>query len=75
MVEQKKKKEIQYWLVVYSKDTGEFKNVSITAEDIHDYESISAIFGLNNPEYVAIHIGKGQLPPKKYRSLEYVSLL
>lgn len=61
-----------YWLVVYSTETGDFKNASVSISENLDIDTISELFEKNNPEYRVIHIGEGESPPKTYRALEYI---
>ena len=61
-----------YWTVVWNETTGEFK-VALLKDNSNNLEELTAKFEMNNPEYRVIHIGEGNLPPKTYRSLEYVN--
>lgn len=63
----------KFWLVVYSTETGDFKNASMTSTQDSDVDKTSEAFENKHPEYRVIHIGEGELPPKTYRSLQYVN--
>lgn len=63
----------KYWLVVYSKATGDFLNATTFSNTNEDTEKVSELFEQNNPGLLVIHIGEGEVPPKTYRSLQYVS--
>ncbi|MCA1066622.1 hypothetical protein QTG56_26060 (plasmid) [Rossellomorea sp. AcN35-11] len=63
----------KFWMVVYSLDSGDFRNATMTSTHDSDIDKISDVFESNNPDYRVIHIGKGALPPKTYRSLQYVN--
>jgi hypothetical protein len=63
----------KYWLVVYSNETGDFKNASMLAQPDDNSETVSKKFEQKYPGYRVIHIGEGELPPKTYRSLQYIN--
>jgi hypothetical protein len=63
--------ENEYWLVVYCQETGEFK-IAFWKNKSNNFEELSAQFEMKNPDYRAIHVGEGNLPPKTYRSLEII---
>lgn len=61
----------EYWLVVWNKVTGDFR-IALLRGNTNNPEEIIAEFSIKNPKYKVIHIGDGNLPPKTYRSLEYI---
>lgn len=59
-----------FWMVVWHVESGDFKNVKFSSsyqddEVINEFES-------THPDFKVIHMGQGELPPKAFRSLEYV---
>jgi hypothetical protein len=64
--------EKQYWIVAYSTEKGDFKNAKFLTPS-EKTEEVSLSFEERYPGYRVIHIGLGELPPKTYRSLEYLN--
>lgn len=63
----------KYWLIVYSMETGDFKNATVSAQPEEETEEVGEAFEEKHPGYRVIHIGGGELPPKTYRSLQYIN--
>lgn len=66
-------KHNKHWMVVWNKMSGDFKNATIDSNLTEDKDELVNGFQKNNPEYLVIHIGEGALPPKTYRSLDYIN--
>jgi hypothetical protein len=64
--------EKQYWIVAHSTEKGDFKNAKFPARS-EKTEEVSLSFEEKYPGYLVVHIGLGELPPKTYRSLEYLN--
>lgn len=62
----------KYWMVVWKKTTGDFK-IAFLKDNLNNIEELTTKFELKNPEYRVIHIGRGDIPPKTYRSLKYIN--
>jgi hypothetical protein len=63
----------KFWMVVWNKKSGDFKNATIEGTQEENTELISEKFEKDYPEYRVIHVGEGAQPPKTYRSLQYVN--
>ncbi|MCA1064365.1 hypothetical protein QTG56_22360 (plasmid) [Rossellomorea sp. AcN35-11] len=61
-----------YWMVVWNKITGDFRNAKTKTVTANQTE-IAKGFEEEYPGYLVVHIGEGELPPKTYRSLDYIS--
>jgi hypothetical protein len=64
--------ENKYWMVVWHKTNGDFK-IAYLKDNLNQIEELSAEFEIKNPDYLVIHIGEGNLPPKTYRSLDCIN--
>ena len=59
-------------MVVWNKKSGDFNNATINPKESENLEEVSKKFENEYPDYRVIHIGEGELPPKTYRSLDYI---
>ncbi|WP_216831699.1 hypothetical protein [Alkalihalobacterium elongatum] len=67
--------EATFWLIVYNRETRDFLNdtLKINRELELDLDKIIGDYENKNKKYLVIHIDEGELPPKTYRSLKYVT--
>jgi hypothetical protein len=65
---------VNYWLVVRNKKTGDFQNARFWGNKTLIEENVNERFIKEHPLYEVIHCGMGDLPPKGYRSLPYIDI-
>ncbi|WP_332634719.1 hypothetical protein [Halalkalibacter flavus] len=68
-----KNMEATFWLVVYNQETRDFFNDTLKLDRELDLDKIVEDYENKNKKYQVIHVGAGELPPKAYRSLKYVT--